>query len=200
MQGLIPHPFLCFLVLLAFPAASPAWQIGLKELLLQGASGQSASWQGEGELPALSSRSTALEASRAGGEAMETSQGRIVAETEQALLYPSTRKCINVRPKCPALSHDSTFKSISNICFLLYSLTCHHPAPTNRSSVILSKALWGNIVTVSRSAVLAWRGKCRQRTAGSVQNSCKKRGLWQLQWRPGANGENGPYREIQETS
>lgn len=74
-------------------------------------------------------------------EGMETSQGRIVAETEQALFYPSTRKCINVRPKCPALSHDSTFANISNICFLLCSLTCHHPAPTNRSSILLKHSL-----------------------------------------------------------
>lgn len=68
---------------------------------------------------------------REGREVMETSQGRIIKETEQALEHPSTSKRSNVRPKCPVLSHDSTFANISNICFPLCSLTCHQPS-TNK--------------------------------------------------------------------
>lgn len=75
---------------------------------------------------------------RKGRQVMETSQGRVIKEPEQSLVHPSTSKLSN---EGPVLSHDSTFKNISNICFSLCSLTCHHPAPTNTSSSLFKHSL-----------------------------------------------------------
>lgn len=75
---------------------------------------------------------------RKGIEVMETSQGRAIKEPEQFLVHPSTSKLSN---EGPVLSHDSTFKNISNICFPLCSLTCHHPAPTNTTSLLFKHSL-----------------------------------------------------------
>lgn len=75
---------------------------------------------------------------RKGTEVMETSQGRVIKQLEQSLVHPSTSKLSN---EGPVLSHDSTFKNISNICFSLCSLTCHHAAPTNTSSSLFKHSL-----------------------------------------------------------
>lgn len=75
---------------------------------------------------------------RKGREVMETSQGRVIKESEQSLVHPSTSKLSN---EGPVLSHDSTFKNISNICFSSCSLTCHHPAPTNTRSSLFKHSL-----------------------------------------------------------
>lgn len=68
-------------------------------------------------LPIISPKSMALSAAEPGcgqgaREVMETSQGRVIAEAEQALVQPSTSKRSKVRPKCPGLFHDSTFQNI----------------------------------------------------------------------------------------
>lgn len=116
---------------------------------------------------------------------METSQGRVIAETEQALVYPSTSKRSSVRPKCPVLSHDSTFANISNICFPLCSLTCHHAAPTNTSSVLFKHSLMRKYcykeprlkpgMKIKVNAGITGRQECEQ------NSSCKeKRGQEQL--------------------
>lgn len=75
---------------------------------------------------------------RKGREVMETSQGRVIREPDQSLVHPSASKLSN---KGPVLSHDSTFKNISNICFSLRSLTCHCPAATNTSSSLFKHSL-----------------------------------------------------------
>lgn len=75
---------------------------------------------------------------RKGREVMETSQGSVIKGPEQSRIHPSTSKLCS---ECPVLSHDSTFKNISNICFPLRSLTCHHPASTNTSSTLFKHSL-----------------------------------------------------------
>lgn len=128
---------------------------------------------------------------REGREVMETSRGRVIRETEQALVHPSTSKRSNVRPKCPVLSHDSTFANISNICFPLCSLTCRHPAPTNTSSLLFKHSLMRKYCYNEPQLKPGVKIKMNTGIAGKrerAQNrSCpEKRGQEQLQWLPGA--------------
>ena len=135
------------------------------------------------------------QAELAGGQGEEGGDGnfpgRVIKETEQALVPPSTSKCSNVRPKCPVLSHDSTFANISNICFPLCSFTCHHPAPTNTSSSLFKHSLMRKYCYNEPQLKPGMKIKLNTGIAGKrkrVQNrSCKeKQGQEQLQWLPGA--------------
>lgn len=111
----------------------------------EGGNGWSDSFQGGGESPHHLSKEHSLGGKQSWQEGregvMETSQGRVIKQTEQAPIHPSTSKRSDVRPKYPVLFHDSTFANISNICFPLCSLACHHPAPTITSSSLFKHSL-----------------------------------------------------------
>lgn len=169
---------------------------------MQGGNSWSDSFQGEGESPhhvSKEHRPGGKQSWREGREVMETSQGRVIKETEQALVHPSTSNRSNVRPKCPVLSHDSTFANISNICFPLCSLTCHHPAPTNTSSSLIKHGLMRKYCYNELQLKLGMKIKMNTGIAGKqkrMQNRSwkEKQGQEQLQCLPGAPWDKEAFR------